>query len=109
MGTSISSIKLPLLSVCDLGRTGVRNALKVDITALMSYDLSVPQAWGLAFQQHSANFMGIKFNSRFTNRPCIALFDRNNLKGSLNEKRIGALTGFDEALEWLEKFEVQLI
>jgi len=109
MGTSVSVIKLPPLSVCDLGKTGVRNALNVDMTALMSYDLSVPQAWGLAIQQHPANFRGIKFNSRFTNRPCLALFDRNNLKIAVDEKGIGQLASFDEALGWLEKFEVELV
>ena len=77
MGTNVSVIKLPPLSVCDLGKTEVRNALNVDMAALMSYDLSVPQRWGLAIQQHPANFRGIKYHSRFNNRPCLALFDRD--------------------------------
>ena len=109
MGTSVSIIEVPSLSVCDLGRTGVRNALNVDMAALMSYDLSVPQAWGLAVQQHPDNFLGIKYNSRFTNRPCLALFDRNDLRSALDEKSISTLADSYDALCWLEKFEIQLV
>jgi hypothetical protein len=109
MGTSISVINSPALPIFDLGRTDVRDALKVDVAALMNYDLSVPQEWGLALQQHPANFLAIKFNSRFTTRPCLALFDRGNLRSALNGKCLGPLAGFDEALDWLEKFEIQLV
>lgn len=109
MSIGLSVIKVPPIRVCDIGRTGVRNALNVDMAALMSYDLSVPQAWGLAIQQHPANFGGIKFSSRFTNRPCLALFDRNDLQSLLAEKAIGSLADSDEALYWLEKFEIQLV
>ncbi len=109
MGTSISTINLPSLLICDLGRTDVRTALKVDMAALMNYDLSVPQAWGLAIQQHPANFQGVKFNSRFTARLCLALFYRDNLKSALKEKGLGPLANFDEALDWLEKFQIQLV
>ncbi len=108
-GTNASVINLPPLLLCDLGKTGVRNALHVDMAALMSYDLSVPQAWGLAIQRHPANFRGIKYNSRFTNRPCVALFDRNNLESALNEKGTGPLAGCGQALDWLENFEIQLV
>ena len=109
MGTSVSIIKVPSLAVCDLGSTRVRNALNVDITALMSYDLSVPQAWGLAIQQHPGNFMGIKYNSRFTNRPCLALFGRRDLQNVLTEKIPKPLADSDEAVDWLEKSKIQLI
>lgn len=109
MSIVVSAVKVPPLSVCDFGRTAVRNSLNVDIAALMSYDLSVPQSWGLAIQQHPANFEGIKFNSRFTNRPCLALFDRNDLQNLLTEKANGRLADSDEALDWMEKYEIQLV
>jgi RES domain-containing protein len=109
MSISASAIQVPRLSVCDFGSTGMRNALNVDMTALMSYDLSVSQAWGLAIQQHPAKFASIKFNSRFTNRPCLAVFDRNDLPNALTEKRTALLADSDQALDWLEKFGIQLV
>ncbi len=109
MDTSISVIKSPALPICDLGRTDVRNALNVDMAALMSYDLSVPQAWGLALQWHPASFAGIKFKSRFTMRPCFALFDQGDIKSALKQKGLGPLASFEAALDWLEKFEIQLV
>jgi hypothetical protein len=109
METNISMLKLPPLQVCDLGKTEVRNALRVDLTALMSPDLSVPQSWGLAIQRHPAKFLAIKYNSRFNNLPCLALFDRGNVQNSLDEKSRGPLGSSSEALDWLEKFEIQLV
>jgi len=81
----------------------------VDLASLTSYDLSIPQAWGLAIQRHPANFEGIKFKSRFTNRPCLALFERYNIKSSLSEKLVGSLSEIEPALAWLDKFKIQLV
>ena len=109
MATTISSITSPSLSICDLGRIQVRAALNVDMSALINDDLSVPQAWGLALQQHPAYFQGIRFISRFTTRPCLALFNRDRIKNALTEKALRPLAKFDAALVWLEKYQIQLI
>src|SRR5437870_4597339 len=44
----VSSIYVPPLHLCDLSKTTTRGALAVDLGALMSAELSVPQQWGLA-------------------------------------------------------------
>ena len=58
---SISEITVPSLQLCDLSKTSTRSAIMVDLTALMNADLSVPQEWGLAIQNHPAQVPAIKF------------------------------------------------
>src|SRR5215204_827474 len=63
--TSISTIDVPPLHLCDLASVITRSELCVDLTALMNDDISIPQEWGLAVQQHPAQVPAIKFKSRF--------------------------------------------
>lgn len=39
-------------------------------------DYTAPNAWSLAVFEHPDNFDGIYFQSRYSNEPCVALFDR---------------------------------
>ncbi|HWQ92678.1 MAG TPA: RES domain-containing protein [Clostridia bacterium] len=105
----ISYVEVPDLQLCDLSRVLTRSAVMVDIAALMSPDLAVPQAWGLEIQQHPSQVPAVKFLSRFTNEACLALFDRPPVASRLKEKRIGPLSTFDPALEWLTENNVGLI
>jgi hypothetical protein len=83
--------------------------LAVDLTALMNDDLAVPQAWGLAIQNHPAQVPAIKFKSRFTGTACLALFDRGSLPTHLKETRLGPLRTHPPALDWLQRNDVLLV
>jgi hypothetical protein len=105
----ISNVQVPDLHLCDLSKTSTRSALTVDLTALMSAEVSVPQQWGLAIQTHPSNVPAIKFKSRFTGNACLAIFDRGSLRRQLRETALGPLSEFDAALNWLTRHEVTLL
>jgi len=107
--TSISTIDVPPLHLCDLASSSTRGALTVDLTALMNDDISIPQEWGLAIQQHPAQVPAIKFKSRFTGNACLALFERGSLPGQLKERPLGTINQFAPALDWLAKHRVSLV
>ena len=106
---SISTVEVPPLHLCDLSSVNTRGALAVDLTALMNDDLAVPQAWGLAIQNHPAQVPAIKFKSRFTGTACLALFDRGSLPTQLKESRLGPLKTHPPALDWLQRNDVLLV
>lgn len=105
----ISVVDVPSLRVCDLSRSSTRSALGVDLSALMSADLAVPQQWCLAIQKHPSNFAAIKFKSRFTGSACLAIFDRGEIRRGLRETLPAPLNSFDSALDWLTRNEVTLV
>ncbi|MGV3773274.1 MAG: RES family NAD+ phosphorylase [Verrucomicrobiales bacterium] len=106
---SISIIDVPALHLCDVSAMSGRNALAVDLTALMNNDLSVPQAWGLAIQNHPAETTAIKYKSRFSAAACLALFDRAEVAPKLIETYLGPLSTYDLALDWLARNKVALV
>lgn len=108
-GRMASQITLPELRVCALSLETTREALGVDKGSLLAGDLSVPQEWGLAIQQHPASFQAIKYTSRFVDRPCLALFDREGLKPRLKVKPLGPLEDLDEAVQWLHDRRAALV
>jgi hypothetical protein len=107
--SAISTIDVPPFHLCDLSTTTTRAALTVDLAALMSADISLPQEWGLAIQNHPSQVPAIKFRSRFTNRACLAIFERPGVDGQLKESLLGHLNQYGPALEWLTKYEVALV
>jgi RES domain len=107
--TSVSAIDVPPLHLCDLANTNTRGALTVDLTALMNDDISVPQQWGLAIQNHPSQVPAIKFKSRFTGSACLALFEKGALPKQLIETSLGPLSGYEPALSWLAKSKISLI
>jgi len=56
---------IPQLKVCAVSLEPTRDAMGVDKASLLATDLSIPQAWGLAVQQHPAAFDALKYSSRF--------------------------------------------
>jgi hypothetical protein len=104
----LSAIRLPEMQVCDLTRSRTLSALMVDLTALTNEKLAIPQEWGLAIQRHPGEFEGIKFKSRFNNRPCLALFQRGQVEKRMTETLLGALSEQDAALDWLDDHRVSL-
>jgi hypothetical protein len=108
-GTAISTIDVPQLYLCDFSKTITRSTLTVDLTALMNEDLSVPQQWGLAIQNHPAQVPAIKFKSRFTDKACLAIFDRPDVSVQLKGTGLGPVNRYDAALDWLTTHQVALV
>jgi hypothetical protein len=108
-GCSLSRISIPQVKACAVSLEPTRNALGLDKASLLAADLSVPQAWGLAVQQHPAAFEAIKYSSRFIDQPCLALFDRGGLAARLQATLLGELKALDEAVDWLDQHEVALV
>jgi len=53
-GCSLSRIAVPQLEVSAVSQEPTRGAMGADKASLLAVDLNVPQAWGLAVQQHPA-------------------------------------------------------
>ena len=104
----ISAMDVPPLPVCDLTNARTLSALNVDLAALMSNRLSIPQEWGCAIQTHPANFRGIKFKSHFNNGFCLAIICRDEIEKRIKEKFIDALPANDAAADWLHDHRVSL-
>ena len=107
--TAISTVEAPPFHLCDLSTTTTRTTLTVDLTALMNADLAVPQQWGLEIQNHPSQVPAIKYRSRFTNKACLAIFDRPGIGSQLKASAMGPVNQFGEALDWLTKHQVTLI
>ena len=107
--TAISAINVPPFHLCDLSRTATRSSLGVDPAALMNANLDVPQQWGLGIQNHPLQVPAIKFRSRFTDKACLAIFDRAGIAAQLSEKALGPVTKCGAALDWLTKHQVTLM
>ena len=108
-GFAISKVTLPALRVCAVSQQRTRSAMGVEKSALLAADLSVPQAWGRAVQQHRAEFQALQYTSRFDDKPCLALFDRDNLADLIETKRVGSLHEADDAVGWLMENRVALV
>ena len=108
-GRCISQISVPELKVCAVSLEPTRDAMGVDKGSLLAADLSIPQEWGLAVQQHPAGFQAIKHTSRFVDQPCLALFDRDGLRAKLTVKLLGELEGLDAAVDWLHERKAALV
>lgn len=109
MTRALSRITTPALHLCDLTDELTRSRAKVDVSALTHTDLSVPKTWGLAIQQHPANFDGLRYRSRFDNQPCIALFERAPLVPQLHETSVGDLADAAEADAFITQHTISLI
>jgi hypothetical protein len=108
-GRRVSQISVPELKVCAVSLEQTRESAGVDKASLLAADLSIPQEWGLALQQHSAGFEAIKYTSRFVDQPCLALFDRQGLLGKLKTRLLGDLEDLEAAVDWLHARKVALI
>ena len=106
---SLSRIAVPQLRVCTVSREPARDAMGVDKASLLASDLGIPQAWGLAVQQHPAAFEAIEYSSRFTDQPCLALFDRGGMAVQLSETLLGPLNSLDAAVDWLGERRAALV
>jgi RES domain len=97
------------LKVCDLTLLSVRRTLGLDLSAMKHTELDVPQAWGLAIQNHPAKVDGLRYLSRFTGSPCIALFECPGLAARLRETRVSLLAELDTADDFLNANSIALV
>jgi hypothetical protein len=108
-GCCLSQIVVPELKVCAVSLERTREAMGVDKASLMEADLNIPQAWGLAVQEHPAAFEALKYSSRFLDQPCLALFGRGNLPVRIQAKALGPLNNLEAAVAWLEERKAALV
>jgi RES domain len=108
-GCSLSQIEVPQLKVCAISLEATRNAMGVDKSSVLATDISIPQMWGLAVQQHPALFDGLKYSSRFIDQSCLALFDRGGMAAQLQETFLAPLNNLDAAVDWLDDRQVALV
>lgn len=107
-GCCLSQIAVPSLNVCALSQEPTRDVMGMHKASLMATDLTVPQAWGLAVQEHPAAFEAIKYSSRFVDQPCLALCDRGGMPGRLQVKPLGSLSNLNAAVDWLDQHRAAL-
>ena len=106
---SVSQITVPELKLCAVSLEPTRDAMGVDKASLLAADLTIPQAWCLAVQQHPAAFQALKYTSRFIDQPCLALFDRGGLQAQLEVTHLGALNHLEAAVDWLHERQAALV
>ena len=97
------------LKICDLTILSVRRELGLDLSAMKHTELDVPQAWGLAIQNHPDAVDGLRYFSRFTGNPCIALFERPSLASRLRETPVSLLAELDTADDFLDANSIALV
>ncbi len=101
---SVSPLKL-----CDLTNLYARRTLSLDLSAMKHTELSVPQAWGLAIQTHPDAVDGIRYFSRFTDHPCVVVFEHPSLVGKLRETPLSLLAELDAADDFLAANSIALV
>jgi hypothetical protein len=109
MSYGASEMHLPPVSVCDLSDTRTRAALGVDIASAMAPEVEIPQKWALAIMNHVAGADGIQYQSRFTSRKCLALFNRRDIGPKIRTNLMGALSGLAEANRFLDDYQVTVV
>ncbi|MEX1048391.1 MAG: RES family NAD+ phosphorylase [Akkermansiaceae bacterium] len=106
----LSKITSPaVFKICDLTELTTRRLLALDLSALKHTELDVPQAWGLAIQGHPEKADGLRYLSRFTGRPCLALFERAGTAAKLKEIPLALLPDLDETEHFLVANAIALI
>jgi hypothetical protein len=75
----------------------------------MGQDFEATQAWALAIMQHPSEAEGIIYRSRFTNRNCLALFERGEIPTLVKETLIGSLNGLAKVNEFLDRNECVIV
>jgi hypothetical protein len=109
LSRTVSRVQAPALQLCDLADERTRRRAHVDLSALKHTDLAVPQAWGAALQRHPTSFDGLRYTSRFNDRACFALFERNDLSARLRASPVGDLGLMREGDDFLKRYGVALI
>lgn len=105
----LSRVEVPELRLCDLTDAATVFRARVDLSALTSANLTIPQEWGLRLQEHSSRFDGLRYLSRFDARPCLALFARPGLVPRLRAEPISDLVDSPAGDHFLRQHHVSLV
>lgn len=103
----VAVVEVPGITVCDLTSPTTLAACGVDIGTLANPDLRFPQAWAKAIMEHANAFDGILYSSRFTQGPCLALFDRRPLK--IKPFDSISLSSHPDGMRLLSEFQIALV
>jgi hypothetical protein len=101
---SVSKLTIPRVKICNLASPQVCSSLNVELGTLMGQEFGATQVWALAIMEHRAEAHGIVYRSRFTQRTCLALFDRGGTASQVEEELVGSLDNLPEANEFLDQY-----
>jgi hypothetical protein len=104
---AMTAVGIPAVYVCDLTSPETLSACRVDMGTLTHPDLIYPQAWAKAIMEHPANFDGILYLSRFTQKPCLALYPRREIEVRIINS--DALAHHPDGMKLLDEFQVALV
>lgn len=103
--------KFPKLKLCNLTDPDTRLGLNFEGGALLTPDLSIPQAWAQAIAEHKCEFDGIYYRSRHTDVPCVVLWNRpggRQLERELEFSVLGEFYNSDAAYETGRKMGIRV-
>ena len=103
----LTSVGVPGMIVCDLTSAATLAACGVDTGTLTNPQLRFPQAWAKAIMEHPTRFDAILYSSRFTQGPCLALFNRRPLEIKVSPSI--PLSSHPEGLKFLTEFQIALV
>lgn len=109
MTRSVTRGRVDGLRICDLTEAVVRECCRVDLSALQHTDLSIPQAWSRALQEHPARFDALRYGSRFDGGACLALFGREGLEHRVRLEGTVALAMMEEGERFLDERGIALV
>jgi hypothetical protein len=103
----LTSIAVPALKICDLTASATLAACGVDLGSLNCHELRYPQAWARAIMEHPAAFDAILYASRFTQTPCVAIYNRRSLKTKILNAH--PLSSHPDGMKFLAEFQIALV
>ncbi|MFZ4778471.1 MAG: RES family NAD+ phosphorylase [Terrimicrobiaceae bacterium] len=106
---AVSSVEVPGCRLCNLNSAKTRSAMGCDMTALTHSDVAIPQAWAKAVQSLPAAFEGLLYQSRFTQKTCLALFSPPFTPSLLSPTACLPLNEQSEAVRFLTHNTLALI
>jgi len=102
----LTALAVPALKICDLTASATLAACGVDLGSLNCHELRYPQAWAKALMEHPAAFDAILYASRFTQVPCVAIYNRRSLKVKILNTH--PLSSHPEGMKFLAEFQIAL-
>ncbi len=109
MTRSVTRGRVERLRICDLTDAVVRERCRVDLSALQHPDLSIPQAWSGALQEHPARYDAVRYGSRFDGGACLALFGREGMEQRVRLEGTQALSVMEEGERFLDERGIALV
>ena len=103
----LTAIAVSALKICDLTASATLAACGVDLGSLNCHELRYPQAWAKAIMEHPAAFDAILYASRFTQMPCLAIYDRRSLKIKILNTH--PLSSHPDGMKFLAEFQIALV